>query len=73
MGPTVGYNFLKYPCLAEIDFVRGYFRRRLPIQFTYLSIPDGSKQSAKGMKMLYHHTQQYYHSTMVITVHVIML
>ena len=38
-GSFVRYNFLKYPCLAKIDFVRDYLRRRLPIQFTYLNIP----------------------------------
>ena len=37
-GPIVGYNFLKYPCLARTNFVRDYLRR-LPIQFTYLNIP----------------------------------
>ena len=40
MGYIVGYNFLKYPCLAKIDFVRDYLRRRLLIQFTYLNIPE---------------------------------
>ena len=39
MGSLVRYKFLKYPCLAKIDFVRDYLRRRLPIQFVYLNIP----------------------------------
>ena len=37
-GSIVRYNFLKYPCLAKIDFVRDYLRR-LSIQFTYFNIP----------------------------------
>ena len=38
-GSIFQYNFLKYPCLEKIDFMRDYLRRRLPIQFTYLDIP----------------------------------
>ena len=32
-------QLLDHLCLAKIDFVRDYLRRRLPIQFTYLNIP----------------------------------
>ena len=38
-GSFVRYNFLKHPCLAKIDFVRGYLRRTLSILFTYFDIP----------------------------------